>query len=567
MRDEVRGTRYLLGFLFISISLFSGNFTPTHDSIIRFYKSLEKKYAQCKLVKAGETDIGRPLHLFILSHNKEFEPKKLRGQGKLFLLVNNGIHPGEPDGINACMEWSRDLLQSKSIPRDVVILIIPTYNVDGTLNRGCCSRANQHGPEEYGFRGNAQNLDLNRDFIKCDSRNAESFTKIFRKWDPHVFVDTHVSNGADYQYTLTIINTQRNKLGGMSAKQMDRMDTMLQSYCTKNKFPYAPYVNTRSETPESGIVGYMETPRYSTGYAALYSCIGYVIETHMLKPFDQRVKATRVFLEGLLGTIAKENNNIRNARNASRKMWLELEKEQVLEWQLDTTRFSMLSFYGFRAGHKTSEVTGLPRLWYDTTKPVTFPVKYYNEYYPTLKIKRPKYYIVPQAWQRVIDRMQWNKVSMKKLKKDTLMNVEVYYLEDMQTGKNPYEGHYVHSNIKVRRDTQLIPYYKGDYLVQPDMITGRYVVETLEPQGPDSWVAWGFFDAVLQQKEWFSDYVFEEKAKELLEKDPKLKAALEKKKASDPAFAADAFAQLYFIYRNSPYYEKSHRRYPVTRSL
>ncbi|MCC7301915.1 MAG: hypothetical protein IT233_04680 [Bacteroidia bacterium] len=560
-----RGREYLFCICFISCSLFAGNFTPTYDSIIKFYESLDKKYSRCKLVKAGKTDIGEPLHVFILSANNEFEPKKLKEQGKLILLINNGIHPGEPDGINACMEWSRDLLKTGSIPKDVVILIIPTYNVGGTLNRSCCSRANQFGPEEYGFRGNAQNLDLNRDFIKCDSKNAESFTKLFRKWDPHILVDTHVSNGADYQYTLTLIHTQRDKLGGMSSKQMDRMDPLLQDYCTKRGFSYCPYVNTLGETPESGIVGYMETPRYSTGYAALYSCIGYVVETHMLKPFDQRVKATRVFLEALLDISAKENANIRNARNASRKTGFETGKTVILDWQLDTAAYTLFDFLGFRSMKKKSEVTGLSRLFYDTTQQVTFPVKYFNTYSPSLQVERPLCYVIPQAWDEVIRRLEWNKVPVKRLKKDSTIRVEVYYIGDIQTGKNPYEGHYLHSNIQVRRDTQNVHYYKGDYLVYPDMITRRFAVETLEPQAPDSYFAWGFFDAVLQQKEWFSDYVFEEKAKELLDRNAALKEQFEKKKASDPVFAADAFAQLYFIYLNSPYYESSHRRYPVAR--
>ena len=95
-----------------------------------------------------------------------------------------------------------------------MIVIIPVYNVGGALNRGSYSRANQNGPEAYGFRGNARNLDLNRDFIKCDSRNARSFNRLFNQWKPDVFVDTHTSNGADYQYVMTLISTQKDRLGG-----------------------------------------------------------------------------------------------------------------------------------------------------------------------------------------------------------------------------------------------------------------------------------------------------------------------------------------------------------------
>ena len=76
---------------------------------------------------------------------------------------------------------------------------------------------------------------------------------------------------------------------------------------------------------------------------------------------------------------------------------------------------------------------------------------------------------------------------------------------------------------------------------------------------------WNFFDAILQQKEGYSDYRWEDLAAEVLRKDPVLRAKLEEKKAGDPKFAANGPAQLDFIYKNSPYYEPGHNRYPVYR--
>ena len=172
-------------------------------------------------------------------------------------------------------------------------------------------------------------------------------------------------------------------------------------------------------------------------------------------------------------------------------------------------------------------------------------------------------YLIPQAWSRVIERLQMNGVAMKQLVKDTSISCEVTYITSYESGKNPYEGHYPHYNTKTRTETQALKFYKGDYLISVDQACNRYIVETLDPKGDDSFFAWNFFDAVLQQKEWFSDYIFEEKAEEILKADPKLKAELESKKKADKAFAENNRAQLYFIYMHSPYYEKSHNRYPV----
>ena len=191
------------------------NTTVTYEEGIDLYKKLDKAYKQLKVIEFGTTDSGHPLHVAILSKDKIFDPEKVRKNGKRVLLINNAIHPGEPCGVDATIMLIRDYLQKEELQQyleHVVIVAIPFYNIGGVLNRGSYSRANQVGPREYGFRGNARNLDLNRDFVKCDSKNAQSFNKLFHLWQPDIFIDNHTSNGADYQYTMTLIATQHNKL-------------------------------------------------------------------------------------------------------------------------------------------------------------------------------------------------------------------------------------------------------------------------------------------------------------------------------------------------------------------
>jgi len=270
----------------------SRNITATYKETIDFYKELDAKYDQMQLLDCGPTDIGKNLNLVVLSNDKVFDPEEIRRNNKRILLINNGIHPGEPEGIDASMMLARDLLSKNSIPRDVIICIIPVYNIDGMLNRGT-SRPNQNGPESYGFRGNYQNLDLNRDFIKTDSKNSRSFQEIFNCWQPEVFVDNHTSNGADYQYVMTLIHPQKDKLDPILSDYVSNlMIPDLYDGMKNSGFEMIPYVNSVEESPDAGITGFLETQRYSTGYAALHNTIGFMPETHMLKPFAKRVEST-----------------------------------------------------------------------------------------------------------------------------------------------------------------------------------------------------------------------------------------------------------------------------------
>jgi hypothetical protein len=538
--------------------------TPTYDEIISTYADLQKKSKMVQLTECGTTDVGKPLHLVVISKDGKFDPVSAGMKTKIF--INNGIHPGEPDGIDACIELTKDFVaHPELLPANVVICIIPVYNVDGCLNRSATSRANQNGPEEYGFRGNAKNLDLNRDFIKCDAANTIALEQTFRKWKPDIFIDTHVSDGADYQYVMTLIESQRSKMNYIVSDYVKyKMLPSLYATMKEKKYEMCPYVETIGETPESGLVAFLETPRFSTGYSSLFNCISFVSETHMWKPYNDRVWATYEFLLAVINYGSAEFEMI-NKTHRDADNFVKSQRSFTLNWKLDTTQYEKISFKGFAAKHKLSEISGQQRLYYDRSAPVTMEVKYFNTYLPLTTVNAPEFYIIPQAYVKVTERLKLNQIAMKRLSKDTLMNVEVYYIDDHKTGKSPYESHYLHSQVKVSRDTQLIQYYKGDYVVQTNQTSNRYIVETLEPEGGDSFFAWNFFDGILQQKEWFSDYIFEEKADSLLKSNPALKAQLQSKQKSDAAFASDHWAQLYFVYSHSPYMEKTYNRYPVVR--
>ena len=548
----------------------NGNQTATYHETIDWYKKLDAAFNEVKLLEYGTTDSGRPLHLVVISTNKEFNPKKLREQNKRVVLVQNGIHPGEPEGIDASMMLARDYLQNKKLRQrleNTVLLIIPVYNVGGALYRNSTTRTNQLGPEEYGFRGNARNLDLNRDYIKADARNTQTFYTIFQEWQPDIFLDNHTSNGADYQHVVTLIATQANKLNPELRPYFEQqLVPALYKGMEKRKLPMVPYVNVFNRPPDSGYEGFLESPRYATGYTTLFNTMGFVLETHMLKPFDQRVKATYEFMDELLQQVHKDAAKIGEVRQKAQQATL-TQQQFPLAWKLDSSRHETITFKGYEAKYKPSEISGQQRLYYDRKAPFTKQIPWYNLFKETVTVQKPLAYVVPQAWQEVIFRLQLNNVQMQKLQRDTVMQVEIYRIKDVHTVPQPYEGHYLHYNVQVEKAVEQVFYFAGDYLIYLNQPANRYLIETLEPHATDAFFAWNFYDEVLQQKEYFSPYVFEEIAAKQLKNDPKLKAEFEAAKKANPELEKNAYAQLMWLFQRSEHYEPVHKRYPVGRVM
>jgi hypothetical protein len=552
----------------------NGAETPTYAEAMAYFRLLDKTFPTIQMQPMGLTDSGEPLHLLTLSADRNFDLDAQRKRGKAILLINNAIHPGEPDGVDASLRLVRDLAAGTSVrgtngaklPDNVVLCVVPFYNIGGALNRNRYSRANQNGPAEYGFRGNARNYDLNRDFVKCDTRNARAFAELFHRVDPDVFVDTHVSNGADYQHVMTLISTQPDKLGGELGRfQRGTFEPYLYAEMDQRGFPMIPYVtNFGPKLAEKGMDGFVDAPRYSTGYAALFQTFGFMPETHMLKPYPQRVEATyqllRIFLD-FTGTHASE---LRRLRQQAREA-VKTQTEFALGWQKDTSRFDRVPFQAYAAKVQPSEVSGQPRLYYDRAEPLNLDVRYFNYFNPTNVVQKPTAYLIPQGWHSVIDLLKLNGVRLERLPADEEIEVDVYWIEDYKSYPRPYEGHYLHYDVKTSTQRQKIRFRKGDYRIPCDQATNRYLVEVLEPTSPDGFFAWNFFDTILQAKEGYSDYVFEDLAAALLKRDPALREKLEKRRAEDPAFAKNGRAQLEFVYQNSPWAEPEYRRYPVFR--
>ncbi len=546
----------------------AGKRTATYAECIAFYQQLDQLSTQVSIREIGMSDAGYPYHVVLYSNDGTYDPAAWHRKGKLVILINNGIHPGEPDGIDASMLLIRDLVAGKiHIPDNIALAVIPIYNIGGALNRSSFSRVNQNGPEAYGFRGNAQNLDLNRDFTKNDSRNSRSFAQIFHWLNPDLQIDNHVSDGADYQYTMTLLCSQWNKLGGqLGIFFHDVLQPALFADMEKRGWPMTPYVEFESGNPRDGWDGFYDEPRYSSGYATLFHTISFMPETHMLKPFSDRVLSTYELMQAMITQSSKYAGELLKKRAAD----IAADRDSVrlaLDWKVDKARWDSIRFKGYETGMKTSDVTGMPRMYYDHTKPFERPVRFYDYFVADAWANVPKAYVIPQGWHTVVELLQLNGVRMRRLTEDTSMSVEVDHIADYKSYPRAYEKHHKNTAIQVKTDQETLHLLKGDYIVPTDQTARRFLVEMLEPTGEDSYFAWNFFDAILQQKEGYSAYRWEDVAGEWLKAHPEVRQQLDQKRNTDSSFAKNARAQLEFVYQHSPYYEPAHLRYPVYRVL
>jgi hypothetical protein len=390
------------------------------------------------------------------------------------------------------------------------------------------------------------------------------FNEFFSAWDPDVMVDTHTSNGADYSYTMTLIQTQADKLGGELGEFL--RGTMLPAMYAdmeKRGWPTCPYVNPVKDSPDDGIADFLETPRFSTGYAALHHTIGFMPETHMLKPFADRYHSMRALVETALDFTVANGEKIVQLRRAAKEQG-RTRREWPIHWAMDASKHSTFRFKGYEAKYKPSVLGGYQRLWYDRSAPYEKDIPYYDSFPADMVVWAPKAYVVPQQWREVIERLQWNGVRMERVEAEREQELACYHVKSVGSRPNAYEGHMFHDDVQLDRRCATVRLRAGDYIVPLDQERARYAVEMLEPLGHDSFFRWGFFNSVLEKKEAYSDYVFEDEAEKLLLEEPELAAKFADWKQANPALLQDQGAVLDFIFANcARYREPEWRRYPV----
>lgn len=543
-----------------------GKQTSTYFETIAYYHYLDSVTSKLELHEIGASDSPEPLHLMVWSADGKTTLDDVKNRGdKPLIFINNGIHPGEPDGIDASQLLLKRLILDTAFAREnenVILAIVPIYNVGGAINRNSTTRVNQNGPESYGFRGNAHNYDLNRDFIKMDSKNAWSFLTVFAKLKPNLFIDTHVSNGADYPYNITLLSNHKNKFrSGLESFLQDQFKPTLYASMADKGEKMVPYINVHKGDPRNGLFEFVDHPRYSNGIAALHHCPAYTIETHMLKSHKVRTDATYKLLETFVittNTLRKSLlEEIKNEEN-----WYKTQENIPISFFISDEADSLF-FEGYTYESKFNPEFDNEWMEYNHAKPYAEYIPYYNSYEPGNEVKAPKSYVVQGGYHQVIDRLRVNGIKGDFIERDTVITAEISHVASYETYTSPFEGHYFHYATSTESKTTNIQLRKGDFWINTDGNNLRFLVEVLEAEAPDSYFNWGFFDVILQKKEGFSEYVWQKEAAQMLKNDAELKAEFDAKKAEDIDFATDFQAQLTWLYELSDHYEAAYKRLPI----
>mgnify|MGYP006897422297 CR=1 FL=1 len=328
-------------------------------------------------------------------------------------------------------------------------------------------------------------------------------------------------------------------------------------------YPMTPYVNVWGRAPQDGgIEQFMDWPRYTNGLATLHHSLGFTIETHMLKPFSERVKATKQLLSTGLAFTSKEAKSIRQLRKKQKEYFAQLQSYPY-HWEIDKTQADTVDFLAFEYRESPSAI-GNYRLGKYYPDSLSISIPYYNHYKVSKEIKKPTCAIIPVGYWQVAERLAAHGVEIERAKEPRSVPVKRFAIKDFKTVDNPYEKHYMHYNLdgKWEHDTSMLN--QGDYLVKTGGDKDRIIMETLTPDAMDSYFSWNFFDAILQEKEGFSPYVFDQKAADLLAKQPALAKNLEEWKAQQDAEPSH-YEVLNWIYHNAPNFEhKIYYYYPVS---
>jgi len=549
--------------------------TPRYDETLRYARRLAAASPLIRVQSFGKSGQKRDLPLIIAATNETFTPQTTRGAGKAVLLVQACIHAGESDGKDAGLALLRDIAITKtrlSLLDHVVVLFIPIYNTDGHERFSPYNRINQNGPMEMGWRATSTNLNLNRDYMKADAPETRAWLKLWNEWNPDLFIDCHVTDGADFRYNVTYQYEHHENVNAfVLAWERAAFDKRIVPATEAAGNLLAPYLEFRDNRDlTKGIDGFLPTPRYSTAYTPLRNRPGLLIETHMLKDYRTRVRGTYDLLRSTLEEINRDPKSLLNAvRQADEETVARGRKYDpnlTVPLQLELTDTATpFQFKGVEYKRESSDVSGVVRVIFGT-KPLDLTIPFYDETRASISVAAPLYYVVPPQWTNVIEVLAAHGLQMQRLVGEATLDVESYRFSDVRFAAASFEGR-VMPNYKttVAREQRTFP--AGSVIVPMAQFSARVAMNLLEPSAPDSLAAWGFFNAVFEQKEFGESYVLEKLAREMIAKDAVLRREFEQRVANDPKFAASARERLQFFYDRSPYHDKELNLYPVARVL
>ena len=546
--------------------------SPDYENTLKYFQKFADKTPYVKIQTIGTTPQGRELKIIIVSKDKAFTPEQAKKIGKAIILIQNGIHPGEVEGKDACMLLLREILVTKEkshLLDNTILLIIPVLNIDGHERISPFNRPNQNGPKKMGWRTNALNLNLNRDYLKADSLEIRAFLKAFNDWLPDFMIDNHTTNGADYQYHITYgiethQNIDRDLVTWIDKKYLPNLISKVE----KDGFIVGPYMEFKTGTIESGILDLPAPPRLSHGYCATQNRVCLLVETHSLKPFANRVYSTKSMMEHTIDFVNANYKEVTSLNRAADKQTIKNYLANKKKFPLvlaGNGKFDKYSFKGFEWYDEHSEISGYTVRKY-TNKPMEIEIPIFNKANSLKKITVPAAYIIPPQFNSVIEVIKAHNIKYSVLNRARKLKVEKYRFSNVKFAARPYEGRQMPS-FRVESNTGYYDVEAGSLVIHTNQRQLRVIVNLLEPEAPDSFVNWGFFNAFFERKEYAEAYVMEPFAKQMMKEDPSLRNEFFKKVNEDESFRNNSGERLDFFYIRSPFYDKGENVYPIMRLM
>lgn len=536
--------------------------TSTYLQTAVWLRQLAIAAPEVRVLSIGRSPEGRDILMVVVSKDHLFTPETLQRSARPTLFVQAGIHAGEIDGKDAGLMFLRGLTVGRrwrELLDHANLLFVPIVNVDGHEQTSPFNRINQRGPDVTGWRTNGQNFNLNRDYMKLDTDEIRAVVAAIDRWRPDLFMDIHVSDGADYQYDITY-GWNNSGYSPQGVKWLDMMlgPSLHRALHGMGHIP-GPLVNN---DPAEGLTIPNFLPRFSNGYGDIRHIPSVLVETHALKPYEQRVLGTLVLLSTTFETLAREGVALQRAVMSDTEQRL---TPVPLDWRVpkNGSNVEMMDFLGVESQKVPSTISGTTRTEY-LGKPVTRHIAVYHQTEVAVSVPRAKAYWIPSAWGKIAERLTAHGISVERISDARDIDVDIYRLQDPKFDAEPFEGH-VRVSAVPRLEHRKQRYPPGSFRVTTDQPLGTLATALLEPASPDSLLQWGFFQTIFQRTEYGESYVLEKLAESMLASDPALKKEFEQRLASDEAFRNSPEQRLDFFYSRSPYFDPDWRVYPIAR--
>lgn len=540
------------------------DFSPNYADTRAWFDRLDAASDLIRIEQFGTSPEGRPIYAVIASKDgATLDP------AKPVLLAQAGIHPGEIDGKDAGMMLLRDIAfgGKDSLLDGANLILIPILSVDGHERASAYSRPNQRGPRIQGWRHTATNQNLNRDFMKLDQAEMRAVMGLIRKYDPALYVDIHVTDGMDYQYDITYGYNGEDGVYSRSPATAAWLDATFKPAINaalegQGHIPGPLVFGVDGDNPRAGLSDGGLGERFSNGWGSAAHVPTILIENHSLKPYEQRVLGTYVFLEEALRVLARDGASLNTAIEADKAL-----RPAVIpaNFEADPTPVETRAFKGIRYEMYDSPASGRQEIrWLGQPDPELWMLPFYGSR-PTLQLDRPTAYWVPAYRADLIERLAIHGVTMETLDAARTVPVEMLRLGEPRIATRTNEAHVQISVAEVTSEGRDWTFPAGSVRVPTDQPMGDLVVLLLEPQSSESFFAWGMVPEVLNRVEYIEGYAIAPLAERMLAADPALKAEFEAKLAAEPAFAANGDARLQWFYERTPFYDDRYRLYPIAR--